>query len=521
MTPNQDDRRGTRDYAAELDLGDQEQQRLAKLGTLREAGLDPYPPRSRRTHTAAGAIAEFEEWEARGQGSGDEAVAPTEPPPQATLVGRLRLRRPGGKATFAHMEDESGRVQIYFRFDDLQEPPWDYEAVNHLLDLGDFIQAEGYMFRTRMGEVTLHVQKYHLLSKSLHPLPEKYHGLSDVETRYRQRYLDLIANEEVREVFRARSRFVSHLRTYLDARGFLEVETPVLQPIYGGATARPFTTYHNTLDQTLYLRIADELYLKRLIVGGFERVYEIGHDFRNEGIDIKHNPEFTMLELYQAYADYNDMMALLEGMVPEAVQEIHGGYTLTYQGRPLDFTPPWPRIDWRTALREQSGIDISQYPDADSLLKVAREKGVQVETGASRAKILDELQGHFIEPLLAQPSFLVDYPVDLSPLAKRKPGDPEVVERFEAFVISFEIANAFSELNDPLDQYERFRQQVEAGLRGDQEAHQMDRDYITALMLGMPPTGGMGVGIDRLVMVLTDQYSIRDVIMFPHMKKLD
>src|SRR5438876_4848718 len=356
----------------ELNMGDQERQRLAKLRTLREMGVDPYPPRSQRTHTAKGAIAEFEEWEARGQGSGirgqgsegsgemataadlqhpaPDSQHPAEAPPQVTLVGRLRLRRPGGKVTFAHMEDESGRVQLFFRVNDLQEPPWDYEAVNKLLDLGDFIQADGFMFRTRTGEPTLHVLHYRLISKALHPLPEKYHGLSDVEIRYRQRYLDLIANEEVRETFRMRSRLVSHMRRYLDARGFLEVETPVLQPIYGGATARPFVTHHNTLDQDLYLRVADELYLKRLIVGGFERVYEIGHDFRNEGIDIKHNPEFTMLELYQAYADYNDMMGLLEGMVSEAVQEMRGGYTIEYQGRTLDFTPPWPRIDWRAAL---------------------------------------------------------------------------------------------------------------------------------------------------------------------------
>jgi lysyl-tRNA synthetase class 2 len=318
-----------------------------------------------------------------------------------------------------------------------------------------------------------------------------------------------------------RSRFISGTRTYLDARGFIEVETPVLQPLYGGAAARPFVTRHNALDQSLYLRIADELYLKRLIVGGFERVYEIGHDFRNEGIDIKHNPEFTMLELYQAYADYNTMMELLEGMVSEAAQSIHGSLAIEYQGQKLDFTPPWPRFDWRKTLMEQSGIDIANYPDNESLYRVAREKGVQVDPGSSRAKLLDDLQGHFIEPLLVQPSFLLDYPVEVSPLAKRRPGDPSVVERFEAFVASFEIANAFSELNDPLDQYERFREQVEAGRQGDEEAHQMDLDYITALMLGMPPTGGMGVGIDRVAMLLTDQYSIRDVILFPHMRKID
>jgi lysyl-tRNA synthetase class 2 len=520
------------DYIDQLDMGDQEQMRLTKLREMRDKGIDPYPPRAERTHTARDAIAVYEEWEAtQSQASEEEQPSPDNPQsairnpqlegPQVTLVGRMRLRRTGGKVTFAHIEDESGRVQLYFRINDLQDPPWDYEAVNTLLDLGDFVQASGFMFRTRTGEVTLHVQKYHLLSKALHPLPDKYHGLSDTETRYRQRYLDLIANEESREVFKIRTRLIAYIRTYLDARGFMEVETPVLQPLYGGATARPFVTHHNTLDQDLYLRIADELYLKRLIVGGFERVYEIGHDFRNEGIDIKHNPEFTMLELYQAYADYNTMMEHLEGMVSGIVKEIHGGYTLEYQGQTLDFTPPWPRVDWRAALKDQSGIDLAHYPGTDDLLKIAREKGVDIETGASRGKILDELQGHFIEPLLMQPSFLLDYPVEVSPLAKRKPGDPAVVERFEAFAFSFEMGNAFSELNDPLDQYERFKEQAEAGRGGDEEAHQMDLDYVAALMMGMPPTGGMGVGIDRVVMLLTNQYSIRDVILFPHMKRID
>jgi lysyl-tRNA synthetase class 2 len=513
------------DYVRELDMNDQAQSRLAKLNEMRAMGIDPYPPTSSRTHTAQDAIAVFEEWEAAAppeqpEQPAGEAPAEERPHPAVTIVGRLRLRRTAGKATFAHLEDESGRVQLYFRTNDLQDKPWDYEAVNSLLDLGDFIQAGGFMFRTRTGEVSLHVQNYHLLSKALHPLPDKYHGLSDTETRYRQRYLDLIANEESREVFRARTRMMSSMRRFLDARGFMEVETPILQPLYGGATARPFMTHHNALDQDLYLRIADELYLKRLIVGGFERVYEIGHDFRNEGVDIKHNPEFTMLELYQAYADYNTMMDTLEAMVSEIVNELHGSYKLTYQGQELDFTPPWPRVDWRTALREQSGIDLADYPDTGALLQVARSKGVDIETGASRGKILDELQGHFIEPLLTQPSFLIDYPIEVSPLAKKKPGDPAVVERFEAFVYGFEIANAFSELNDPLDQYERFKAQVEAGRGGDEEAHQMDMDYITALMTGMPPTGGMGVGTDRLVMILTDTYSIRDVILFPHMKRV-
>lgn len=513
-----------RDYATELDMGDQEQARLQKIRQMREMNLDPYPARSSRTHTALGAAAEFEDWE-RAAPLESEAGASTEvavrEPVRATVVGRLRLKRPGGKVTFAHLEDESGRLQLFFRSNDLQSAPWDYEAVNSLLDLGDFIQADGFLFRTRTGETTLHVENYHILSKALLPLPDKYHGLQDVETRYRQRYLDLVANEDVRETFRARSRMISYIRGFLDARSFLEVETPVLQPLYGGAAARPFVTRHNALDQELYLRIADELYLKRLVVGGFERVYEIGHDFRNEGIDIKHNPEFTALELYQAYADYNTMMSLLEEMVSGAVREVLGTYNIEYQGQPVDFTPPWPRVDWRSSLIEQSGIDISQYPDTGDLLRAAREKGVDVERGASRAKILDELQGHFIEPLLVQPTFLVDYPLELSPLAKRKPGDPSAVERFEAFVATFEIANAFSELNDPLDQYDRFREQTEAGRGGDEEAHLMDRDYITALMVGMPPTGGMGVGIDRLAMVLNDKYSIRDVILFPHMRRIE
>ncbi|HUP27192.1 MAG TPA: lysine--tRNA ligase [Chloroflexia bacterium] len=527
MTQGSEPEQVQRDYAAELNMGDQERQRLAKLNELRAQGIDPYPPRADRTQTASGAVAAFEQWEKAqtqseqaGSAEGQEHAHEQEQL-RVTVVGRLRLKRPGGKVTFAHLEDESGRLQLFFRINDLQEKPWDYEAVNKLLDLGDFIQAEGFMFRTRMGEVTLHVEKYHILSKALHPLPEKYHGLSDVETRYRQRYLDLIANEEVRETFRTRSRIVSYVRGFLDARGFLEVETPVLQPLYGGAAARPFVTHHNALDQQLFLRIADELYLKRLIIGGFERVYEIGHDFRNEGIDITHNPEFTMLELYQAYGDYHSMMALLEEMVSGMVQEIHGGFTLQYQGQTLDFTPPWSRVDWRCALLEQSGINIADYPDADSLMQVAREKGADIETGASRAKVLDELQGHFIEPLLVQPTFLLDYPVEVSPLAKRKPGDPAVVERFEPFVSSFEIGNAFSELNDPLDQYERFREQADAARGGDEDAHQMDLDYVTALLVGMPPVGGMGVGIDRLTMLLTDKYSIRDVILFPHMRKLE
>src|SRR5919197_4243257 len=366
MTPD-------REFAAEFDLGDQEQQRLTKLRALREAGIDPYPPRSRRTHTATDAIATFEDWEAQHKepaGEGQEAPEP----PHVVVVGRLRLRRPGGKVTFAHLEDESGRVQLFFRVNDLQEPPWDYEAVNRLLDLGDFIQAEGFMFRTRAGEVTLHVQNYHLLAKSLHPLPEKYHGLSDVETRYRQRYLDLIANEEVRETFRMRSRLVSHMRSYLDARGFLEVETPVLQPIYGGATARPFRTHYEALDATFYLRIADELSLKRCIVGGLERVYEIGHDFRNEGLSRFHNPEFTMAEWYEAYADYEVMLELTEELLAGVVQEVFGGTALERHGATLSFARPFARRDFYTLVRDAAGVDLTRATEAELRAVLARRE---------------------------------------------------------------------------------------------------------------------------------------------------
>src|SRR5687768_1114647 len=366
-----------RDYAIELDLGDQQRQRLAKLYEMRAGGIDPYPPRSHRTHTAAEAVAVFEEWEESQKAESREQAAEGSeqtPQPQVVVVGRLRLKRPGGKVTFAHLEDESGRLQLFFRINDLEEKPWDYEAVNSLLDLGDFIQAEGYMFRTRTGEPTLHVEKYHILAKSLHPLPEKYHGLSDVETRYRQRYLDLIANEDVRETFRVRSKLVSHVRRFLDARGFLEVETPILQPLYGGAAARPFVTHHNALDQDLYLRIADELYLKRLIVGGFERVYEIGHDFRNEGIDRTHNPEFTMLEFYQAYADYQEMMTVVEELLihaAEAVRAIPG-----MGDGASELRPPFRRVQWTTALREAAGVDVLGLSD-DEMRQLGKRVGVE------------------------------------------------------------------------------------------------------------------------------------------------
>ena len=482
-------------------LSDLERQRRIKLERLRERGIDPYPPRIQRTHTAAEAILEFEAGE---------------PEREISLVGRLMSIRVMGKSTFAHIEDGSGRVQIYLRRDTLGEEA--YEFFRRDFDIGDFIGATGRLFRTRSGEITLHVNDFRLLAKSLHPLPEKWHGLKDVETLYRQRYLDLIANEEARKMFVIRARIVSAVRRFLDQKGFLEVETPVLQPLYGGAAARPFVTYHNVLDQDLYLRIADELYLKRLIIGGYERVYEIGKDFRNEGVSHTHNPEFTQLEFYQAYADYNDVMQTAEQMVSYVAQEVLGTTRITYQGNEIELAPPWERRSFRQTIEEKSGIDYEDYPDAQSLFQAIRAIGGNVEPKATRGKLIDALLSNYVEPKLIQPTFLVDYPVEISPLAKRKPGHPDTVERFEGFVGGIEICNAFSELNDPLDQEERFLAHGRAYEAGDEEAHQMDRDWLIALSYGMPPTGGFGMGIDRLTMLLTDQVSIREVILFPHLR---
>ena len=482
-------------------LSDLERQRHVKLERIREGGIDPYPPRAQRSHTAAEALQGFETGE---------------PESEISLVGRLMSVRVMGKSTFAHIEDGSGRIQIYLRRDSLGEEA--YEFFKRDFDIGDFIGAAGRLFRTRSGEVTLQVVDFKLLAKSLRPLPEKWHGLKDVETRYRQRYLDLIANEEVRKIFVMRTRIVSALRRFLDQRGFLEVETPILQPIYGGAAARPFVTHHNILDQDLYLRISDELYLKRLIIGGYERVYEIGKDFRNEGVSHKHNPEFTQLEFYQAYADYNDVMEMAEQMISNAAQEVLGTTRLTYQGNEIDLTPPWPRRSLRQAIEEESSIDYEDYPDAQSLCQAIQAIGGDVEPTATRGKLIDTLLSNYVEPRLIQPTFLVDYPLELSPLAKRKPGSSETVERFEGFAGGMELCNAYSELNDPLDQEERFLAHGRAHDAGDEEAHRMDEDWLAALSYGMPPTGGFGMGIDRLIMLLTDQASIREVILFPHMR---
>jgi len=485
------------------------QQRIAKLQRLRSVGIDPYPARSRRTHTAAQALAFYRDHPTPQGDSG----------PQVTVAGRLVLLRPMGKATFGHVEDGSGRIQIYLKVDSIGSER--YELFRETVDLGDFLQITGYLFQTRTGEITIHVEDYTILAKALMPPPEKWHGLRDVETRYRQRYLDLMANTNVRRIFLVRSKVVSAMRRFLDARGFIEVETPVLQPIYGGAAARPFITHHNALDQDFYLRIATELYLKRLIVAGIEKVYEIGKDFRNEGIDTTHNPEFTMMESYEAYADYTDVMAMVEEMIPTIAQEAIGDTRLTYGDHTIDLTPPWRRVSLRQAILEHTGLDIEDFPTQDQLSTHVQMMGLKVAPKASWGKLVDEIFSTLVQPKLIQPTFIIDYPVELSPFAKKKPEDPRYVERFEAFIAGLETGNAFSELNDPLDQLERFQEQARQRAAGDEEAHPMDEDFIVALMHGMPPTGGLGIGIDRLVMLLTNQESIREVILFPQLRTRD
>ena len=496
---------------AEEELSDQEEQRRLKLDRLLEAGIDPYPARTERTHTTAEAVAAL------------EAASPEAAGPTVTVVGRLVSIRIMGKSSFAHIQDGSGRIQLYLRFDILGEEA--YEMFRRDLDLGDFVQAQGDLFATRTGEVSVRVQDLRVLGKALRPLPavkekdgEIYHAFADKEQRYRQRYVDLAVNPDSREIFHIRARVVSALRRFLDERGFLEVETPVLQPLYGGAAARPFVTYHNQLKQQLFLRISDELYLKRLIVGGYERVYEIGRDFRNEGVSFKHNPEFTQLEFYAAYADYQEVMILAEEMVAYAAREALGTTHIQYQGHDIDLTPPWRRWKLRDAIREITGIDYEEHPDAESLYRAIVEIGGTPERKANWGKLLDPTLINYVEPHLLQPTFLYDYPLEVSPLAKRKPGNPDIVERFEFFIGGIEMGNAFTEISDPLDQRERFLSTSQALAEGDEEAHPLDEDYIAALSYGMPPTGGFGMGVDRLTMLFADKESLREVILFPHLR---
>jgi len=495
--------------------------RREKLAALRERGIDPYAYRYDRSHRNREAREIFEAAE-REASLSDDGLGP-----EVRIAGRLVAVRRHGKSAFVDVEDESGRLQAYLRKDVVGE---DLFELLDLLDLGDWIGVEGPTMRTRMGEITVRATRYELLTKALRPLPlgkveedpetgERvvHSGFADTEARYRERYADLAVHPEVRQVFRLRARVVRAIRSFLDARGFLEVETPVLQPLYGGASARPFTTHHNALDRTLYLRIADELYLKRLLVGGFERVYEIAKDFRNEGVDRFHNPEFTMLEFYQAFADYEEMMELVEELLLHVVRESRGETTLEVQGREVRFAPPFARLPFLDALGEALKSDPGGLPD-EALRQRAEELEIPELEGAGRGKLLDKLFGTLVEPDLVQPTFVVDYPGELSPLAKEKRGSPALTERFELFVAGQEIANAFSELNDPLDQRRRFEEQKRLGERGDEEAQQLDEDYLRALEYGMPPTGGVGIGIDRLVMIVADQPSIRDVILFPTLR---
>ena len=490
-----------------------EEARREKRAALEARGIPAFAYRYERSHTAAAALALYQ----------DEMG---ENGPRVRVAGRLDSLRSKGKTAFGHLEDPSGRIQVYFRQDVLDQG---YDLVR-LLDLDDHLGVEGSLFRTKLGEVTVRAEAVTLLAKSLRPLPRgktqqtddgavTYGGLQDAEVRYRQRYADLAVHREVREVFRLRAKAVTWIRRFLDDRGFLEVETPVLQPLYGGAAARPFVTHHNALDMPLYLRIADELYLKRLLVGGLERVYEIGHDFRNEGMDRTHNPEFTMLEVYQAYADYTDMMELTEALVSGSIEHCLGTRTLERAGVTLDFTPPFRRVSFIEAIRERCGLDLRTASEEEmrQVLLRAGEPADAVEA-LGGGKLQDEVFKVVLEPQLVQPTFVLDYPKPLSPLAKEHRADPALTERFELFVMGREFANAFSELNDPDDQRRRFEDQVRQRAAGDEEAHTFDADYIRALEYGMPPAGGLGLGIDRLVMVIADVPSIRDVILFPAMR---
>jgi lysyl-tRNA synthetase class 2 len=487
--------------------------RREKRAALEALGVRPFAYRYERTHTAAEALAAYRDHMADAG-------------PRVRMAGRLDRLGSHGKTTFGHLEDPSGRIQVYFRRDALGD---NYRLVE-LLDLDDHVGVEGTLFRTKKGEVTVRVDELTMLAKSLRPLPRgkvqqtdggvvTYGDLQDPEIRYRQRYADLAVHRDVREIFRLRAQAVGWIRRFLDERGFLEVETPILQPLYGGAAARPFVTHHNALDMPLYLRIADELYLKRLLVGGLERVYEIGHDFRNEGMDRAHNPEFTMLELYQAYADYNDMMSLTEAMVSGVVEHCLNTSAIERDGTTLHFTAPFERVSFVEGIRSRTGLDPRTATDSD-MRKLLRKAGREAESVAdlSGGRLLDEVFKTFLEPHLVQPTFVIDYPKALSPLAKEHRSDPALTERFELFVAGRELVNAFSELNDPDDQRRRFEDQVRLRAAGDEEAHSYDADYIRALEYGMPPAGGLGLGVDRLMMLIAGQPSIRDVIIFPAMR---
>ena len=483
-------------------------ERFGKIGALKSGGENPWP-----NDQAPG-------WTNAGVRTAAEGLAPEELVSRRIRVdvaGRVMGIRRFGKAAFLVLSDRSGRLQAYLKKDHLGEES--YDRFRKTVDAGDIVWVEGPLFLTRTGELTIEAARFRLLTKSIRPLPEKWHGLSDIETRYRQRYVDLIVNEDVREIFRRRAKIVSFLRTFLSARDFLEVETPMMQTVAGGATARPFVTHHNALDMDLYLRIAPELYLKRLLVGGFERVFEINRNFRNEGIDTQHNPEFTMVEFYQAYATYKEMMALTEEMLSSLAIELFGAPRFTYQGETVDFTPPWERLTVAQAAARYGGFDEKNLSDGTYLQAAAVKLGIKVPATSSPGSLLVAIYEEVAEKKISGPTFITEYPIDVSPLSRRNDRRPEIVDRFELIVRGREIANAFSELNDPVDQRERFDEQLRRRERGDEEAHFMDEDYLRALEHGMPPAAGEGIGIDRLVMLLTDSPSIRDVILFPQLRK--
>jgi lysyl-tRNA synthetase class 2 len=486
------------------EINEQIESRITKLRALKEAGVEPY----------AGAF-EFKDHAAevhRVYGPVPREEIEKEPV-ACSVAGRIIMMRSFGKAAFAHLQDSTGRIQVYLKKDILK----DHFALVKKLDVGDIVGVRGTLFRTRTDELTVEVHEFKLLTKSLRPLPEKWHGLKDVETRYRQRYVDLIVNPGVKEAFRKRSAVITAVREFLEGNGFMEVETPMMQPIPGGAAAKPFRTHHNALEMDLYLRIAPELYLKRLLVGGYERVYELNRNFRNEGISTKHNPEFTMLEFYIAYKDYNFLMSFTEELMLHITERALGEKKLKYGDMEIDLTPPWPRIPMLKAMKDE-GVAEDVLADHGKAIAWAEQEGIEVPPGASFGKVLDAIFSHVVEPGLMNPTFIVDYPVELSPLAKRKPDEPGLVERFELFIAGREIANAFSELNDPMDQRGRFEEQVRHKAAGDEESHEMDEDFVRALEYGMPPAAGEGIGIDRLVMLLTDSHSIRDVLLFPHLR---
>ncbi len=495
---------------AENNLNNQEQLdenhliaiRKEKLKELQEKGKDPFKiTKYNRTHLSKEVKDNYDELEGK----------------DVTVAGRIMAKRIMGKASFCTIQDSTGKIQSYVSINDLGEESY---LAFKTYDIGDIIGIKGFVFKTRTEEISVHAKEVVLLTKSLRPLPEKFHGLKDTELRYRQRYVDLIMNPEVKETFMIRSKIIKEIKNVLDKKGYVEVDTPILNTIAGGAAARPFITHHNTLDMDMYLRIANELYLKRLIVGGFDKVYELGRMFRNEGISIKHNPEFTNIELYSAYEDYNDMMDITEEIVSTVAQNVLGTTKITYQGTPIDLTPGWKRITMIDAIKEVTGVDFNTIESDEDAVSAAKGLGIEVEEPLSRGNVINLVFEEKVEETLVQPTFIYDYPVEVSPLTKRKPSDPRLVERFEIFIGGREYGNAYSELNDPIDQYERFLDQAKQKAAGNEEANDMDEDFIQALEYGMPPTGGLGIGVDRLIMLLTDSASIRDVLLFPTMKPL-